>query len=175
MRIRWLLGTLVAAAAVGAATALVGRPGFAPEIALAGNEAPPAGGEAAPEGTRRAPVPKRRYAKARPAASGGDAPGAADGAAATAGDPAQLEEELRWTRDAIEASRRLSDPARVEPDPAPAPEARDAAGTGMSGSILCRGSGFECRSSAECCPGLACAGGVAGYGTSGRCVGADAR
>jgi hypothetical protein len=80
---------------------------------------------------------------------------------------------------------READPAPValassEPDPRgaverPAPPAEGGAFAGAAVVTLCKGAGFACGSSAECCPGLACAGGVAGYGTPGRCQGDTAR
>lgn len=99
---------------------------------------------------------------ARPA----PAPRAALERSPSAGSETDLDEELRLTEEAVAASRRLSAPFEEE-GPAPAP-ARRATGPAAS-AHACLSAGHSCRSGAECCAGLACAGGVAGYGTPGRC------
>jgi len=76
---------------------------------------------------------------------------------------------------AFAASRAISEPVpEATDDERPAPSAAGAF-TGAAVATLCKGAGSACGSSAECCPGLACAGGVAGYGTPGRCEGDTAR
>jgi hypothetical protein len=85
----------------------------------------------------------------------------------------RIEEDLRFTERALATSRRRSgDPVARAPleSSAPSREALAAAVSGKSAVALgCRGSGSACLSSADCCPGLGCAGGVAGFGTPGRC------
>lgn len=88
---------------------------------------------------------------------------------------AQIEQELRWTEEAIASSRRISESPVRESGPAPQGEASEAAPPAVAVGALCRGAGLECRSSADCCPGLSCAGGVAGFGTAGRCAGEEVR
>jgi len=84
-----------------------------------------------------------------------------------------IEEEIRRTERALAASRRISEPTaegKQESASQASGEALAAAAAGSSAVALgCDGEGFACRSGADCCPGLACAGGVAGYGTVGRC------
>jgi imidazolonepropionase-like amidohydrolase len=88
---------------------------------------------------------------------------------------ARIDDELERTERALAASRRRDTSSTVraaDARPAPSPEARAAAIAGASASLLeCRDAGAVCRSSADCCPGLGCAGGVAGFGTPGRCEG----
>lgn len=168
MFVKWMLWALAASVAVGAGTAVVGHLARAPSArsgtALARDAAAPvvAGADARP-----APVRERRTpveTAARPAPSGGDAgpDPAASGASAVGA-------ERRSTEAAIAASRRISQPESVQPDPASsrAPGVLRA----VAAVSLCKDEGRECRSSADCCAGLACAGGVAGYGVSGRCEG----
>lgn len=161
MTTRWLLAAFLAAAAAGSVAALTHDWSSAPK------PSPISGPQ---DATHRI---------ARETRPGGFLPdGAADvigglGAVATrepeepgeAGEAdGGLEAELRRTDDAIRASRRVSDPG----EPAPRPAARTAHPPMVA---TCSSAGLACRSSVECCPGLACTGGVAGYGTSGRCEG----
>lgn len=84
---------------------------------------------------------------------------------------ARIEEEVRSTDAAIAASRRLSGVPEVEKDVENAkPASRARSAPGVSVTTLCRAAGSTCTSSADCCPGLSCAGGVAGYGTAGTCA-----
>lgn len=167
MLIRWTLLAIAAAAVVGAGAALVGHrtpaPGSETELARAGARPDVVGSASA-----RTPAARRRSVAASasdPAAGGARS---ANAPAAPAGEPhAQLDEELRWTQEAIESSQGISE-SRVAP--ARARESRAGAGSGASALLPCTGTGRECRSSADCCPGLACAGGLAGYGTPGRCL-----
>lgn len=86
---------------------------------------------------------------------------------------AAIEEEIVATERALAASRRISQPTaawNAESTPQASDEALAAAIAGSSAVALgCEGEGLACRSGADCCPGLACAGGIAGYGTVGRC------
>lgn len=97
-----------------------------------------------------------------------------DASAADPEDEASLDEELRRTEQALAESRRHSGTDAGEAESSrTSREARAAAAAGSFAAALgCAGAGHACRSSAECCPGLACAGGIAGYGTVGRCEGA---
>lgn len=51
----------------------------------------------------------------------------------------------------------------------PTPQDRAEIAPGPAVMALCAPAGSRCGSSADCCPGLACDGGMAGYGTAGRC------
>lgn len=169
MRMRWMLWAFAAAAAVGGGTALVDRvarepaPGY--ETAFGRDDAARGVGGAAPD--RVAPERFRATTAVSPVPNGASAVGSSG---AVAGKPdARIEEELRRTEEALASSRRVSEPRDVAP--APPEESLAAAGPGAAARSLCRGAGLACGSSAECCPGLSCAGGVAGYGTKGRCEG----
>lgn len=83
----------------------------------------------------------------------------------------ELDEELAYTEEAIAASRHLSE--AFEREALAPPPARPAASSGGTASArvvhACEAAGHTCLSSADCCAGLACAGGLAGYGTLGSC------
>jgi hypothetical protein len=114
----------------------------------------------------RAEQPARVDEVARPAP-----PSAPPPAASRASEPEMdLDQELRLTEEAVAASRRLSAPFEVEgSDPAPHEAPARRAEASLASAHACLSAGHICRSGAECCQGLACAGGVAGYGTPGRC------
>jgi hypothetical protein len=86
---------------------------------------------------------------------------------------AELEQELRFTEDALETSRDRAEEAIGQADaraPAPPPPvSAEAAAKAASVRFACGGEGSSCSSSANCCAGLACAGGVPGFGARGRC------
>lgn len=172
MRARWLLWTLAAAAGLVAGTALVDpaprRPPAAP-AAAATRDVPRLAHAAAPDARGSSDAIAQIAIAAAPPQRVREGAGAADHpSAASAGSAADLEEELRWTEEAIAASQRLASPPDVAPRPDPPREA-PAASAGAAIVALCSGAGLECHGSADCCPGLACVGGVAGYGTLGRC------
>jgi hypothetical protein len=84
---------------------------------------------------------------------------------------AELEEELRITEDALEASRQLAEEAVGGSEaraPASPPQV-SASGAARPRRVGCSGTGGSCLSSAGCCAGLTCAGAVPGFGTRGRC------
>lgn len=157
-----MLWMLAAVTAIGVGTALVGHGAFGPSGPSAASDGGTrvVGGRS-PEGVL--PESRRHADATRPASA--PAPSAEEG------EPdAQQTEEVRWTETALESWREVAEPG-VGSAPAPS-EAGAAQGFGAAAAALCSGEGLECRSSADCCPGLACAGGVAGYGTSGRCAAA---
>lgn len=84
----------------------------------------------------------------------------------------QLEQELAWTEEALDASRAVAEESAQAGGDVPmpgsdaSPQARALAGSRVA---ACGGSGATCSSSADCCAGLACAGGVPGFATRGRC------
>jgi hypothetical protein len=85
----------------------------------------------------------------------------------------QLEDELRLTENVMEASERRTEAALAEARASARlararPDASRAAGH-PAPALACAAAGTSCLSSAQCCSGLACAGGVAGFGTRGRC------
>lgn len=183
---RWMLWALVAAIGVGVGAAAVrlavSESPLPTGIRSAAEPAAEPGDEAVADlaipGSDAESLFATTLADARPAAVHARA-GASSRAFVTDAElDAQIDEELRWTEQALAASRRSSQPrtgaARTGGGPGPAPaasrEAVAAATAGASAVALgCEGAGLACLSSAECCPGLACEGGVAGYGTVGRC------
>jgi len=178
MPVKWMLAALGVAAAVGIGTALVaGRssePAEGEDAGFAQHGAPQDGAASPEEGSffddfGLADRADRGAGRSLAAPDSLPSLGSATGSPPTAEEAADLDEELHLTEAAIESSLRLSQPEREPADAAPSQEARSAANQGRAAASLCRRSGLECRSSADCCPGLACSGGVAGYGTAGRC------
>lgn len=175
-RMAW---TLVAVVVVGIGAAVCMRLVFEPpagaEIASPRRLAAPARDAASPADPIREGFAERALAAAaaRPGPLHAGAPPSDRAFGAQPQDDAQIEEELRWTERALAASRRIAEPAAAGRPAAASPASREALAAAASGSsavaLGCGGAGLACLSSADCCPGLACAGGVAGYGTPGRC------
>jgi len=176
---RWMACTLVAAVGAGIAAAVFTRIAFesaaVTEIAFA-REAVPRAGSAGPvehaiRETYEKSVPARAAARPDPVQGGAKTRGRAFGTELEL--DGQIDEELRWTEQALAASRRISEPVGAGRQEAASPASREALAAAAAGSsavaLGCAGVGLACLSSAECCPGFACAGGVAGYGTVGRC------
>jgi hypothetical protein len=85
----------------------------------------------------------------------------------------ELDEELRWTQEALDASREIGERFAAAGEASPPLPGRDArpvaAARAASVASACSGAGDSCLSTAECCEGFACAGGIAGFATPGRC------
>lgn len=84
------------------------------------------------------------------------------------GPPGDLEEELRRAERALATSRRSSTP-ESEADAASSDVLARAVSGASAEALGCGRAGSACGSSADCCPSLACVGGIGGYGTPGRC------
>lgn len=167
MSVRWMAWALGASAAVGTAMALFGQATSQPPAPspLEGDRA--ARVVAEPDRVDERPLPPLEPAPSRRGVVDAEPPEAEI-------DLEAIEEELRRTHEAIEASRRIAERMGMGDDPAPSAE-RATAAPSVAIRALCTGAGLACRSSADCCPGLACSGGVGGYGTPGRCEGESAR
>jgi hypothetical protein len=166
-----LAWTLVVVGAVLIAHAVFDRTA-ATEIAAARQLATRALDDVAPDPTIEEAYPQRTPAAAHPRPVRGGA-GATTRAGGTGPEPAApIEAQLHWTESALGASQRSFEPA-VARHASASPASREAVAAAASGAAAvalgCEGAGLACQSSADCCPGLACAGGVAGYGTVGRC------
>jgi len=176
--VRWLLAVVLALAGTAAFLFLTGdgpreRPArvAALDPARRAPEAEPRSGASGGERRealwrRSAPGASAEAPASRPAVgSGGDRAGSRTPRPDPVPD-AQLEEELGWTEEAIAASHQLADRAGAAPAQS---GARSRAAPAPAAPLECKDEGHACLSAAECCPGLACAGGVAGFGTRGRC------
>lgn len=163
---KWIGLFAVAGAAVALALLRVDSgPPATPDAAVQ-RDAPTRGGGAAPA---RSPQPEAAQDRPAPASDPtGPAVGSDRVERPEAEHDAHLEEELRWTEEAIAASRDRAEGGFREPEPDRPREPASRVAFGAA-AALCKGAGSSCGSSADCCAGLACVGGVAGYGTPGRC------
>lgn len=176
---RWIAWTLVAAACVGIGAGVFARavsePPAGRRVTSARPSSPGALDDAFPDPSPPATGDASALAMTivRPDPAEGGASAAGSALRSEAKSDSQLEEELRWTERALAASRRGSEQSAAGQQPPSSSGSREALATAFSGAssaaLGCDGAGHACLSSAECCPGLACAGGVAGYGTVGRC------
>lgn len=163
---RWLLALVLLAAALGIGTALAPIPGVEPEAAPASASESDL---ARPALRRTASPPALPAAPVRHRALVGQVR-AAEPVPSQAPSVAAIDDELRATEQALASSQWISQPPADAVPFSPSREARDAAADRASAAALgCREAASACLSSADCCPGLACAGGVAAYGTPGRC------
>jgi len=162
---KWIFAALFAVV-VGAVAALTHQtsPGPSPVARSGARGAGPREGRGLFPGDFASETRRGSIASAE-SAPGSDAPGAAGTPAAAS----ELDQELDATLRALDSSHRLSEPPLAAPLPDPPQPAPGRSGRRVPIVARCGGAGLGCRSSADCCPGLACTGGVAGYGTSGVC------